>query len=83
MKSIRAKFTCSQVIPAVQNYDAKAILHPVYDDGCEENKSFNSSTPSGHLEIVISKDVPASKFFKEGRDYFLDFTKIPIEKPKE
>jgi len=84
MRSIRAKFVCTHVIPAVHGYDAKAFLMPVItnqEDGTynEENKSFSDSTPSGNLEIVISKDVPASKFFKHGREYYLDFTKIPLK----
>lgn len=82
MKKIRAKFKCSHIIPAVQGYDSKAYLHPVYDTDCEENKSFNSATPAGNLEIVISKDVPASKFFKEGREYYLDFIRVPKEETK-
>jgi hypothetical protein len=84
MRSIRAKFQCTTVIPPTQDYDAVAYLSAVYanDDGTvnEENQSFSSATPSGQITISISKDVPASKFFKPGRSYYLDFTKIPIEK---
>lgn len=79
MRTIRAKFTCSHVIPAIQGYPTRAYLHPVHDNGCEENKTFNTATPSGHLEIDISEDAPAHKFFRPGRDYYLDFTKIPME----
>lgn len=79
MRTIRAKFHCFNVLPAVQGYDAKAFLMPVTEDGCEENKSFSNATPAGSLEIYISQDVPAHKFFIPGRDYYIDITKIPIE----
>jgi len=84
MRKIRAKFRCDTVIPATENYDSVAYLSAVYanEDGSEneENKSFSDSTPSGQITISISKDVPASKFFKSGREYYLDFTKIPLKK---
>lgn len=84
MKKCRAKFYCNHVIPAVHGYDAKAFLNPVVQnsDGsdCLENKSFSDATPGGQLEIVISKNVPAHKFFQYGREYYLDFTRIPLKK---
>jgi hypothetical protein len=84
MRTIRAKFRCDTVIPATEHYDSVAYLSAVYanEDGTEneENKSFSNATPSGQLTISISKDVPASKFFKPNRHYYLDFTKIPLDK---
>lgn len=81
MRSIRAKFRCDTVIPATEHYDAVAYLSAVYsnEDGTEneENKSFSNATPSGQLTISISKDVPAHKYFTPGREYYLDFTRIP------
>lgn len=85
MKSIRAKFVCThiQASPPGFDYDPVAHLSAVVsnNDGTtnEENKSFSDATPSGNITISISKDVPASKFFKEGREYYLDFTRVPLE----
>lgn len=82
MRKIRAKFQCTAVIPAIGNYDAQAHLTAVYanSDGSvnAENKSFSEATPSGSIQIGISKDVPAHKFFTAGRYYYLDFTRIPM-----
>lgn len=82
MRKIRAKFQCNTVIPATENYAAVAYLSAVYanSDGTvnAENKSFSDSTPSGTLQISISKDVPAHKYFRPGRYYYLDFTRIPM-----
>lgn len=87
MRTIRAKFECTHVLPAVEGYPSRAFLTPVIynEDGSfpnEENKSFSEATPAGHLEIYISEGVPASKFFKAGREYYLDFTKIPLAEVK-
>lgn len=82
MRKIRAKFECTCVVPATENYDAVAHLSAVYanSDGSvnAENKSFSDATPSGTLQISISKDVPAHKYFRAGRYYYLDFTRIPM-----
>lgn len=82
MRKCRAKFQCNTVIPATENYDAVAYLSAVYadPDGSEneENKSFSNATPSGQITISVSKDVPAHKFFKPQRYYYLDFTLIPM-----
>jgi hypothetical protein len=41
--------------------------------GSEENKDFNQYTPSGTFEMFV--DNPKAKgFFKEGREYYMDFT---------
>tara|TARA_R110000772_G_scaffold35637_4_gene85777 strand:+ start:9908 stop:10171 length:264 start_codon:yes stop_codon:yes gene_type:complete len=83
MRTIRAKFECSHIekAPEGYDYDGTAYLTAVYanKDGSvnEENKSFSEATPSGNLQITISKNVPASKFFQPNREYYLDFTKIP------
>jgi len=88
MLKIRAKFRCDTVIPATEDYDAVAYLSAVYSDPNgevnEENKSFSDATPSGQLTISISKEVPAHKYFRQGRHYYLDFTRIPMtEEEKE
>lgn len=78
MKKCRAIFHCSHVIQAVEGYPSKAYLFPVCDEK-EEYKSYSDATPSGALEICISEGVPAENFFKQGRDYQLDFTRLPKE----
>lgn len=83
MRKIRAKFFCTGVTPAKDGYDAVAYLIAVYNnsDGSvnEENKSFSKATPSGQLTISISEDVPAHKYFRENREYYLDFTRVPLK----
>ncbi len=79
MRTIQAVFRCDSVVPAQWGYDAVAHLSAVADeDG--KYKSYTDATPSGQLTIQISKDVPAHKFFQQGRHYQLDFTKIPLTK---
>lgn len=70
--TVKAKFKCN----SVENfeYGKRAKLSAVY--GTEgENKDFTTATPSGQLEISISKDVPAAEFFEPGKDYYLTFEK--------
>lgn len=87
MRTIRAKFTCTTVIPPAGGYDSVAYLSAVIQDPDgelnEENKVFSELTPSGQLTISISEHAPAAKFFKAGRDYYLDFTKIAMEPSKD
>ena len=86
MKKIRAKFKCQRVVPADEKngYPTHASLYAIHEneDGseCEENKSFSELTPAGNVEIMISPKTPAHKYFREGREYYLDFTRIPLEK---
>lgn len=85
MKSCRAKVVCTWVQKSPEGFDYDPVAHltaVIYDENGnenEENKSFSNSTPSLNLTISVSKDVPASKFFKENREYYLDFTRIPLE----
>lgn len=84
MQNIRAKFICNNVVFDKQAfYPTMAQLTPVAFDSNgepnEENKSFAEATPAGSLEINISADVPAAKFFQVNREYYLDFTRIPLE----
>lgn len=73
MSSVIAKFKCYSVDDFEHGKVAK--LNAVLSDK-GENKDFVESTPSGKLEITISKDYPASNFFKAGKDYYLDFTEV-------
>ena len=71
MQTVRAKFVCQ----SVEDFGSmkKAKLVAVYGTR-EENKDFTDATPSGTLEIMINGEVPASEFFKPGKQYYLDFT---------
>lgn len=79
MKASRAMFYCGSVVPAAYGYDTVAHL-TACTGGSDEKDSFNTATPCGSLTIQISKDAPAHKFFKAGRDYYLDFTLVPLKK---
>jgi hypothetical protein len=71
MKTVRAKFQCNSI--EINTWTKTAKLSAVC--GAEgENKDFTEATPNGTLEIMIQGDVPASEFFKPGKEYYLDFT---------
>lgn len=78
LKKVRAKFTCNSVVPVAWegSKDVVVSFNAVYGEG-NENKSFSDSTPSGMLTMQISENTEARDFFKQGQDYFLDFT--PVE----
>jgi len=73
-RTIRAKFSCHSVKD--EDYGEVVNLSAVYgndDKDNEENNQFSEATPSGSHEMVISN--PSAKgFFKEGKDYYLDFS---------
>lgn len=77
MRKVTAVFSCNTVIPAEYGYDTVAHLSAICDEQ-ELYKSYSEATPSGYLSIQISKDVPAHKFFKQGRTYKLEFTLVPL-----
>ena len=72
MLTVRAKFQCHSVTEF--NYGGKQAKFSAVHGNNGENKDFTTATPSGQLEITISKDVPATDFFKPGKEYYLDFT---------
>jgi hypothetical protein len=71
MKTVRAKFRCNSI--EENEWDKKVRMTPVMD-GSDENKDFNTATPSGNLEVAIHGEVPAASFFKIGKEYYMDFT---------
>ncbi len=74
MSKVRAKFTCSGVIDTGYN-QVTAHFHAVYsEDG--DNKDFVEATPCGNVSICIDKEAPAASVFKQGKDYYLDFTEV-------
>ena len=72
---VRARMYCPQVIRHDSGYTT-IKLTAIYSKG-EGNKDFNDATPSGTLEMVISKGRPAAAFFEPGKTYDLLFT--PLE----
>jgi hypothetical protein len=74
MEKVRAKFQCVKVEDQPVYRQKLVDFEPVMD-GSEENKSFAKDTPGGGAFLNISYETPASDFFKEGKEYYLDFTK--------
>lgn len=78
----RAKFQCQRIeeIKYAGYENRKVILTPVIPQnstGEPEDRSFWESTPSGEINLTISKEAVASKMFEPGKKYYVDFT--PVE----
>ena len=71
MKKVRAKFNCHYV--EEHNDGAKTVHMNAAVSGSVENESFSEYTPAGNLSIRIDKG-DAKEYFKEGKEYYLDFT---------
>ena len=71
MKKVRAKFSCHYV--EKHNNGAKTVHMNAVASGSKENESFSEYTPAGNLSIKIDKG-DAKEYFKEGKEYYLDFT---------
>ena len=72
--TVLAKFTCNAIIPSYGE-TVTAHFNAVYGNE-DENKDFTKATPCGNLSISISKDVPASDFFVQGKNYYLSFMEV-------
>jgi hypothetical protein len=72
MKKVRAKFQCHAITDTDYN-EVVVHLNAVYSQE-GENKDFTEATPAGNLDMHIDKNAPASKFFEQGKTYYLDFT---------
>lgn len=55
--------------------DNKIVALMAVTEGSEENKSFSKYTPSGIVNIAISKESQAAGFFAEGEECFVKFIK--------
>ena len=75
MKSVRAKFVCTNVMDQPQSEQKVVSFAPVVS-GSEENESFAKYTPAGVLVLNVSYDTPASAVFVEGDSYFVDITSV-------
>lgn len=73
MEKVIAKFECNSVIDNPEYKSKTVSFHAVYGNGLE-NKSFSKYTPAANLSMVISYDTQAVDFFKQGKQYYLDFT---------
>ena len=69
---LRAKFRCDKV----EKHSGEMIgaTLSAVTDGSEENNDFNKHTPSGTVEMWVDNP-KAEGFFKEGEEYYLDFSK--------
>lgn len=69
--NIIAKMVCQSM---QKSEEAETIiLQAVYDDGCEENKSFSEATPSASVNMTISNKA-AFGAFVEGQKYYVNFS---------
>lgn len=74
MNTVRAKFTCSSLIPNPWGTSKVVHFHAVY--GTEgENASYSKATPCGNLSMTIDNDTPAADYFEQGKSYYLTFEK--------
>ncbi len=77
MSKTRAKFICHYIAP---HSDGSHTIHmqAVYSsDPDSENRKFSDATPNGHLQMSIKAGGP---LFKQGAEYFLDFSEAPASK---
>ena len=49
----------------------------------EDNKEWASATPSGECVLTIRNEIALEVFTDPGREFYLDFTPVPIEKQGE
>jgi hypothetical protein len=74
MDQVRAKMRC------VKNETAQGgeiLLTPVVG-GSVENEKFYKYTPGGSIHLTVLNP-PASEFFKEGDEYYVDFTASGVD----
>jgi len=72
IEKVKAKFRCNSVTDF--GGQKQAVMSAVYSQ-TGENADFAKATPYGELKINIDAELPASDFFKPGKEYFLTFEK--------
>ena len=79
MLKVKAKVLCQSV--KHDTWGHEPTLNPVYGDS-DENKTYNTATPSGEFKLRCSNDSAAGKegFFEPGAEYYVTFEKIVKEK---
>jgi hypothetical protein len=70
---VLAKFKCNSI--KFIEADQQVIEASPVVSGSEENKSFSRWTPAGKLEMVISNETNAGKFFNVGEEFYLTLSK--------
>ncbi len=79
--SIRAKFKCTSAQRSVTEGQASSQVRlEAVMDGSPENKQFFEYTPGGSVDLAILNP-DAAEQFKEGREYFVDFSEAPAASP--
>jgi hypothetical protein len=73
MSSIRAKFSCTEIIDGGETSQVR--FRPVIS-GSEENRDFFKWTPGGEINLAVVSPSVAHQF-KTGHDYYVDFTAAP------
>ena len=59
------------------NHNATELeLTPVYDDGCEENKTYWDATPSGSMSLWINNVDALPDDIAVGDEYYIDLTPV-------
>lgn len=71
--NVIAKFKCDANEP-IEGEQHRIVASPV-TTGSDENKSFSRWTPAGKLELIISDETEAGKFFKVGEEFYMTFSK--------
>ena len=68
--AVKAKFKCQSITDF--GGQKQASMSAVYSQ-TGENADFAKATPYGELKINIDAEVPASDYFKPGKEYYLTF----------
>jgi hypothetical protein len=74
MPQVRAKMVCVATEPNIN--EQTTVNFQAVTSGSEENKSFSRWTPSANIMMVISNETPAAQVFKQGKEYYVDFTEV-------
>lgn len=74
MRTVRAKFTVTDIQPLDGNNDGKTVvLTPQYDQAIPEDQRFYQATPTGRFEMTIDNP-PALEVLTLGRAFYIDLT---------
>lgn len=72
MANVRAKVRCTSrnETPGM----GTSLSFSAVTDGSEENKSFSDATPNLSLNMTISPGKAAADAFRQGQEYYVDFS---------
>lgn len=76
---VRAKMFVAEI--AQTTYGGRVKLQVVTRG--EDNKAWASATPSGELTLTIRNELALEQFGAPGREFYVDFTPVPVEKHGE